>query len=185
MIDQAMKQADEKMAKAVEVAREEFSGVRTGRASPALVQRIVVDYYGAPTPLQQLATISVPESKTLAIHPYDKNAVASIEKAIMASDLGITPSNDGTTIRLGFPQLTEERRKELIKVVRDRAEHGRVAVRNVRRHTKEEIDKDMKDGKVSEDDARRAEKDLQKLTDKYVAEIDHMLQRKEQELMEV
>lgn len=185
MIDQAMKQADDKMAKAVEVAREEFSGVRTGRASPALVQRIVVDYYGAPTPLQQLATISVPESKTLAIHPYDKNAVAAIEKAIMASDLGITPSNDGSTIRLGFPPLTEERRKELIKVVRDRAEHGRVAVRNVRRHTKEEIDKDMKDGKVSEDDARRAEKDLQKLTDKYVAEIDGMLQRKEQELMEV
>jgi ribosome recycling factor len=185
MIDQAMKQADEKMVKAVEVAREEFAGFRTGRASPTLVQRIIVDYYGSPTPLQQIASVSVPEPKSLLIHPYDKSAIASIEKAIMASDLGITPSNDGGNIRLGFPPLTEERRKELIKVVRDRAEHGRVAVRNIRRHTKDEIDKDAKDGKVSEDDARRAEKDLQKLTDKHVAEIDQMLHRKEQELMEV
>ncbi|HVL88853.1 MAG TPA: ribosome recycling factor [Actinomycetota bacterium] len=185
MIDQAMKQADEKMAKAVEVTREEFAAVRTGRASPALVQRITVDYYGSPTPLQQLASVSVPESKSLLIHPYDRNAVSSIEKAIMASDLGITPSNDGANIRLNFPALTEERRKELIKVVRDRAEHGRVAIRNIRRHTKDEIDKDAKEGKVSEDDARRAEKDLQKLTDKHVGEIDSMLQRKEQELMEV
>lgn len=185
MIDQAMKQADEKMGKAVEVTREEFSGVRTGRASPALLQRIVVDYYGTQTPLQQIASISVPEPKTLVIHPYDQNSIAAIEKSIMASDLGITPSNDGANIRLGFPPLTEERRKELIKVVRDRAEHGRVSVRNVRRHTKEEIDRDMKDGKVSEDDARRAEKDLQKLTDKYIGDIDQMLQRKEQELMEV
>lgn len=185
MIDQALKQAEEKMRKAIEVTKDEFVGVRTGRASPALVQRIVVDYYGSPTPLQQLAGFSVPEPRQLLISPYDRNAISSIEKAIMTSDLGINPSNDGTVIRLNFPQLTEERRKELIKVVRDRAEHGRVAVRNIRRHAKDEIDRDIKDGKVSEDDGHRAEKELQKLTDRYVAEIDQMLHRKEQELMEV
>jgi len=185
MIDQALKQADEKMRKAIEVAREEFGGIRTGRASPALVQRINVDYYGTPTPLQQLAGISVPDPRSLAIAPYDRNAIASIEKAIQSSDLGITPSNDGTTIRLNFPPLTEERRKELIKVVRDRAEHGRVAIRNVRRHAKEEIERDQKAGEVSEDEMHRAEKELQKLTDRYVAEVDEMLQRKETELMEV
>ncbi len=185
MIDAALKSADDKMGKAIEVTREEFTSVRTGRASPALVQRITVDYYGSPTPLQQLASFSVPEPRQLLIHPFDRNAVASIEKAIMASDIGITPSSDGANIRLAVPQLTEERRKEMTKIVRDRAEHGRVAVRNIRRHVKEEIDRDMKDGKVSEDDGRRAEKELQKLTDKYVAEIDQMVQRKEQELMEV
>ena len=185
MIDAAMKQAEQKMHKAIEVTREEFAGVRTGRASPALVQRITVDYYGAPTPLQQLANFSVPEPRMLVVAPYDRNAISSIEKAIQASDLGITPSNDGAVIRLGFPALTEERRKELTKLVRDRAEHGRVAVRNVRRHAKEEIDRDIKDGKVSEDDGHRAEKELQKLTDRFVAEIDEMLKRKETELMEV
>ncbi|MGH2830084.1 MAG: ribosome recycling factor [Actinomycetota bacterium] len=185
MIDAALKSAEEKMGKAIEVTKDEFVGVRTGRASPALVQRITVDYYGSQTPLQQLASFTVPEARQLLIHPYDRNAMSAIEKAIMASDIGITPSNDGTNIRLNFPTLTEERRKELIKVVRDRAEHGRVAVRNIRRHAKEEIDRDMKAGKVSEDDGHRAEKELQKLTDKYVAEIDQMLHRKEQELMEV
>jgi len=185
MIDQALKQAEEKMHKAIEVTREEFVGVRTGRASPALVQRLIVEYYGSQTPLQQLAGISVPEPRSLAITPYDRNALQAIEKAIQASDLGITPNNDGTTIRLNFPSLTEERRKELIKLVRDRAEHGRVAIRNVRRHGKEEIDRDTKDGKVSEDDGHRAERELQKLTDRFVAEIDEMLGRKEAELMEV
>lgn len=185
MIDAAMKQAESKMHKAIEVTREEFAGVRTGRASPALVQRIIVDYYGSPTPLQQLANFSVPEPRMLVVAPYDRNAMSSIEKAIMASDLGITPSNDGAVIRLGFPALTEERRRELTKLVRDRAEHGRVAIRNVRRHAKEEIDKDIKDGKVSEDEGHRAEKELQKLTDKFIAEIDEMLKRKEAELMEV
>ena len=185
MISQALEQAENKMQKAIEVAREEFSGVRTGRAAPQLLQNLKVDYYGAPTPMQQLASFSVPEPRLLVIHPYDRNAMQMIEKAIMTSDLGLNPSNDGSVIRLAFPPLTEERRKELVKLIRDRAEHGRVAVRNVRRHTKEEIDKDMKAGKVSEDDGHRAEKDLQKLTDKYVAEIDHMLDRKESELMEV
>lgn len=185
MIEQALKQAEEKMRKAIEVVREDFGGIRTGRASPQLVQRIQVDYYGTKTPLQQLASINVPEPRLLVIHPYDRNAISSVEKAILSSDLGLNPSNDGSVIRLSFPPLTEERRKELTKVVRDRAEHGRVAVRNVRRHAKEEIDRDMKDGKVSEDDGHRAEKELQKLTDKYVAEIDEMLKRKEAELMEV
>ena len=185
MVDEALQQSDHKMQKAIEVTREEFSGVRTGRAAPQLLQNLKVDYYGAPTPMQQLASFSVPEPRLLVIHPYDRNAMQMIEKAIMTSDLGLNPSNDGTVIRLAFPPLTEERRKELVKLIRDRAEHGRVAVRNVRRHTKEEIDKDMKAGKVSEDDGHRAEKDLQKLTDKYVAEIDHMLERKESELMEV
>lgn len=185
MIDEALTQADNKMQKAIEVTREEFSGVRTGRAAPQLLQNLKVDYYGAPTPMQQLASFSVPEPRLLVVHPYDRNAMQMIERAIMTSDLGLNPSNDGTVIRLAFPPLTEERRKELVKLIRDRAEHGRVAVRNVRRHTKEEIDKDMKAGKVSEDDGHRAEKDLQKLTDRYVAEIDHMLERKESELMEV
>jgi ribosome recycling factor len=185
MVDEALKQAEHKMQKAIEVAREEFGGVRTGRASPQLLQRLNVDYYGSQTPMQQLASFSVPEPRLLVIHPYDRNAMQMIEKAIQASDLGLNPSNDGSVIRLSFPPLTEERRKELVKMIRDRAEHGRVAVRNVRRHTKEEIDKDMKAGKVSEDDGHRAEKDLQKLTDKFVAEIDHMLERKESELMEV
>lgn len=185
MPDQVLNEAKDKMAKAIEVTREEFGAVRTGRASPQVVQRLMVEYYGTPTPLQQLAGISVPDARTLAISPYDKNALQSIERAIQASDLGITPSNDGTVIRLTFPQLTEERRKELIKVVRDRAEHGRVSIRNVRRHAKEEIERNQKAGEVSEDDMHRSEKELQKLTDKYVAEIDEMLARKEQELMEV
>jgi ribosome recycling factor len=185
MIDEALKQAESKMRKAIEVTREEFGGVRTGRASPALLQRLTVDYYGAQTPLQQLASFAVPEPRMLVIHPYDRNAISAIEKAIMASDIGITPSNDGNVIRLGFPTLTEERRKELTKLVRDRAEHGRVAIRNVRRHIKEEIDRDIKAGKVPEDEGHRAEKELQKQTDRFVADIDDMLKRKESELMEV
>jgi ribosome recycling factor len=185
MIDKALKQAEEKMAKAIEVVREEFGGVRTGRASPALVQRLQIDYYGTQTPLQQLAGISVPDPRSLLISPYDRSAISAIEKAIQASDIGITPSNDGAAIRLNFPALTEERRKELIKVVRDRSEQGRVSIRNVRRHAKEEIERDQKSGDVSEDDMRRGEKELQKMTDRFIGEVDDMLQRKEAELLEV
>lgn len=185
MIDAALKSAEEKMRKAIDVTRDEFVGVRTGRASPALVQRITVEYYGAPTPLQQLASISVPDPRSLLIAPYDPSAIGAIERAILASDLGITPSNDGKAIRLGFPSLTEERRKELIKLVRDRAEHGRVSIRSVRRHAKDEIERDLKSGDISEDDVHRGEKELQKLTDRFVAEIEEMLGRKEAELMEV
>jgi ribosome recycling factor len=180
-----LKEADHKMERAVEVTREEFSGVRTGRATPAILNRLMVDYYGTSTPMNQLASFSVPEPRLLVIQPYDRNAMSAMEKAIMQSDLGLSPSNDGQMIRLAFPQLTEERRKELIRVVHGRAEEGRVAVRNVRRHAKEELERLKKDGEISEDDLNRAEKELQKLTDQHVARIDELLSHKEQELMEV
>lgn len=180
-----LKEAGHKMDRAVEVTREEFAGVRTGRATPAILNRVVVDYYGTPTPMNQLASFSVPEPRLLVIQPYDRNAMSAMEKAIMQSDLGLSPSNDGQVIRLSFPQLTEERRKELIKVVHGRAEEGRVAVRNVRRHAKEELERLKKDGEISEDDLNRAEKELQKLTDQHIARIDELLTHKEQELMEV
>lgn len=184
-LESELKEAEEKMHKAVEVTREEFAMIRTGRASPKLVERIDVDYYGTKTPLNQLAGISVPEARLLVISPYDRNAIAAVEKAIMGSDLGITPSNDGTVIRLSFPSLTEERRKELIKVVHGRAEEGRVAIRNVRRHSKDEMERKRKDGEVSDDDLMRTEKELQKLTDRFIAEIDEMLEHKDKELSEV
>lgn len=180
-----LKEADHKMERAVEVTREEFSGVRTGRATPAILNRVMVDYYGTATPMNQLASFSVPEPRLLVIQPYDRNAVPSMEKAIMQSDLGLSPSNDGQVIRLAFPQLTEERRKELIRVVHGRAEEGRVAVRNVRRHAKEDLEGLKKDGEISEDDLNRSEKALQKLTDQHIARIDELLSHKEQELMEV
>ncbi len=180
-----LKEAGHKMDRAVEVTREEFAGVRTGRATPAILNRVVVDYYGTPTPMNQLASFSVPEPRLLVIQPYDRNAMSAMEKAIMQSDLGLSPSNDGQVIRLSFPQLTEERRKDLIRVVHGRAEEGRVAVRNVRRHAKEELERLKKDGEISEDDLNRAEKELQKLTDQHTARIDELLTHKEQELMEV
>jgi ribosome recycling factor len=183
--ESTLKDADHKMHRTVEVTREEFTTVRTGRASPAILNRLTVDYYGSPTPINQLASFSVPEPRLLVIQPYDKNSMSAMEKAIMQSDLGLTPSNDGNVIRLAFPQLTEERRKELIKVVHQRAEEGRVSVRNVRRHAKEELERLKKDGEISEDDLARAERDLQKTTDRFVGEIDEMLRHKEQELMEV
>ena len=180
-----LKEADHKMERAVEVTREEFSGVRTGRATPAILNRVMVNYYGTPTPMNQLASFSVPEPRLLVIQPYDRGAVPAMEKAIMQSDLGLSPSNDGQVIRLAFPQLTEERRKELIRVVHGRAEEGRVAVRNVRRHAKEDLERLKKDGEISEDDLNRAEKALQKLTDQHITRIDELLSHKEQELMEV
>jgi ribosome recycling factor len=183
--ESTLKEAGHKMARAVEITREEFAGVRTGRATPAILNRVMVDYYGTPTPMNQLASFSVPEPRLLVIQPYDRNAMSAMEKAIMQSDLGLSPSNDGQVIRLSFPQLTEERRKELIKVVHGRAEDGRVAVRNVRRHAKEELERLKKDGEISEDDLNRAEKELQKLTDQHVARIDELLTHKEQELLEV
>lgn len=183
--EEALKEAGHKMRRAVEVAREELASVRTGRASPAILNRVTVDYYGTPTPLNQLASMSVPEPRLLQIQPFDPNSIPAIEKAILQSDLGINPSNDGRVIRLTFPQLTEERRKELIRVVRERAEEGRVAVRNVRRHAKDEMERSQKDGEISEDELGRAEKELQQRTDKHVAEIDEVLANKEQELMEV
>jgi ribosome recycling factor len=184
-VDSALKAATEKMDKAIAVLKDELAGVRTGRATPALLQRVVVDYYGTPVPIQQLASFSVPEPRTLVISPFDRNAIAAMEKAIMTSDLGITPGNDGTVIRLSFPPLTEERRKELIKLVHHRGEEGRVAVRNIRRHSKEELEKLEREGGISEDDLVRSEKELQKLTDKHISDIDEVVVHKDAELKEI
>jgi ribosome recycling factor len=184
-VESALADAADKMDKAVSVLKEELAGIRTGRATPALLSRLTVDYYGTQVPIQQLASFSVPEPRTLMIQPFDKNAISSMEKAIQASDIGITPSNDGSVIRLAFPPLTEERRKELIKLVHHRGEEGRIAVRNVRRHAKEELEKLEHDGAISEDDLIRSEKELQKLTDQHVAGIDEVMAHKEQELKEI
>ena len=174
----------DKMAKAVEHLRDEFSRVRTGRATPALVEKMRVDYYGSEVPLQQLAGFTVPEPRVLVIQPYDKGAMAAIEKAIQQSDLGINPSNDGQVVRLVFPALTEERRKEMVKVVKHQAEEGRVSVRNVRRHARQELEALEKDGDLSEDDLARAEKDLDKITHAQESQIDQALEHKERELLE-
>ncbi len=184
-VESALKEAAEKMDKAISVLKDELAGIRTGRASPALLSRIVVDYYGTQVPINQLASFSVPEPRTLLVQPFDKNAISAMEKAIMSSDVGITPSNDGNVIRLSFPPLTEERRKELIKLVHHRGEEGRVAVRNVRRHSKEGLERLEREGGISEDDLVRSEKELQKLTDKHVAGIDEVVAHKEQELKEI
>lgn len=183
MIDELLVEAQTKMDQAIEHTVGEFGTVRTGRANPGLLHRITVDYYGTQTPLQQIAGFSVPEARLLLVQPYDKSSITAIEKAIMKADLGLNPSNDGNVIRLVFPQLTEERRKDLIRVVRHLAEDGRVAVRNVRRHTKDDIE--SLGGDVSEDDVRRAEKTLQEMTDSHVQRIDDLLQKKEEELLEV
>ncbi len=184
-VDSALKDAADKMQKAVAHLKEDLGGIRTGRATPALLNRVMVEYYGTPVPLQQLASMSVPEPRTLVVQPFDKTAIGAIEKAILTSDLGITPSNDGNLIRLSFPPLTEERRRQLVKQVHARAEEGRVAVRNVRRHHKDEVEKLEKEHEISEDDLKRAEKELQRHTDQFVAEIDEIQHHKEQELMEV
>jgi ribosome recycling factor len=178
-------EAGRKMDRSVEAAAHEFNTIRTGRASAALLDRIQVDYYGTPTPLQQLATINVPEPRMLTIQPYDPGSIKNIERAIQESDLGLTPSNDGKIIRLPIPQLTEERRKELVKIVRGLAEEGRVAVRNVRRDAMHHLKELVRNGDVGDDEERRAEERVQKLTDEHVAKIDDLLQRKEAEIMEV
>jgi ribosome recycling factor len=185
MIDDFVSDATRRMDKSVESAAHEFNTVRTGRASSALLDRIQVDYYGTMTPLQQLATINVPEPRLLTIQPYDPSSIKTIERAILESDLGLTPSNDGKIIRLPIPQLTEERRKELVKVVRHLAEEGRVAVRNVRRDVMHDLKELVKNGDVGDDEERRAEERVQKLTDEHVAKIEELLKRKEAEIMEV
>jgi ribosome recycling factor len=184
-VQTVLRSADEKMRKAAHVTHDELNTIRTGRASPALVEKLVIEAYGTSTPLNQLASLNVPEPRLLVIQPYDPSTIGAIEKAIMASDLGVTPSNDGRIIRLPFPQLTADRRKELVKIAHQRAEDGRVAVRNVRRHSKEELERMQKAGTISEDDLRRAEKDLQRETDAHVKEIDELLEHKERELQEV
>ena len=178
-------EAKDKMHKAVVHLQDEFGAIRTGRAVPALVEKLKVDYYGSEVPLQQLAGFSVPEPRVLVISPYDKQSIKAIEKAIQGSDLGINPNNDGAVIRLVFPQLTEDRRKELVKVVKHRAEEGRVAVRNVRRQARHDLEALEKDGDISRDELERVEKDLEKQTHDVIAEIDELLGHKEKELLEV
>ena len=177
--------AGDHMAKAVEHTQSEFGAIRTGRATPALVEHLKVDYYGTETELRQMAGFSVPEARLLVVSPYDKSSLAAIEKAIQGSDLGITPSNDGSVIRLSFPIPTEQRRKELVKVVKQKAEEGRVAVRNMRRNARQELEAMQKDGDLSTDELERVEKDLEKLTQDHVAAIDRLLAHKEQELLEI
>jgi ribosome recycling factor len=184
-VEETLRDAQHKMHAAVSVAQEELASIRSGRANSKLVDRVLVDYYGTKTPLRDLASFSVPEPRLLVIQPFDRGAMASMEKAIMSSDLGLTPSNDGNVIRLSFPTLTEERRRELVKLAKERAEEGRVAVRNVRRHAKEHLERLEHDHEISEDDLKRAEKELQHLTDTHVGEVESVLERKEQELMEV
>ncbi|HVB04900.1 MAG TPA: ribosome recycling factor [Acidimicrobiales bacterium] len=181
----ALSETREKMDRAIEHTKTEFSTIRTGRASPALVERLRVDYFGTEVPLQQLAGFQVPEARTLVINPYDKSALKAIEKAIQSSDLGVNPSSDGIVLRLSFPQLNEERRKELVRTVRQRAEDGKIAVRNVRRQTRHELEALEHDGEISSDDLDRAEKELEHLTHELVTEIDHLLAHKEQELLDV
>ncbi len=183
MIDELLADAEERMAAAVEFTASEFATVRTGRANPQILQRISAEYYGARTPLQQLATISVPEPRLLVVHPFDKTALPAIEKAIQEADLGLSPSNDGQVIRLSFPTLTEDRRRDLVKVARQFAEEGRIGVRQVRRQVKEDLE--ALSGEISDDEIRRAEKQLQDRTDTNVAKIDSLLAAKEQELLEV
>jgi ribosome recycling factor len=184
-VEETLKDAEGKMRAAVSVTQDELSGLRTGRANPKLLDRVSVDYYGTQVPLNQLASFSVPEPRLLVIQPFDKNAMGAMERAIMSSDLGLTPSNDGNVIRLAFPPLTEERRKDLTKLAHQRCEEGRVAIRNVRRHAKDTLERMEKEHAISEDDLKRAEKELQRLTDQFVGEVDELLGHKEKELMEV
>ena len=185
MIENFLGDATQRMDKSVEATHEHFNSVRTGRATPALLDRVSVDYYGTPTPLKNLATINAPEPRMLTIQPFDPTSIKQIEKTIQESDLGLTPSNDGKLIRLPIPQLTEERRKELVKVVRHMAEEGRVAVRNVRRDAIKHLEDLVKNGSVGDDDERAAEGRVQKVTDEHVSRIDDLLKRKEAEIMEV
>jgi ribosome recycling factor len=185
VIDDTLLEAEEKMDKAVEVAKEDFAVIRTGRASPALFSKILVDYYGSPTPLQQLASFATPEARVVIITPYDRSSLGSVEKAVRDSDLGVNPANDGTIIRVVLPQLTEERRREFIKVAKHKAEDARVSVRNIRRRAKEELDRIARDGEAGEDEVGRAEKELEQVTKRHVETIDDLLRHKETELLAV
>ncbi|GAA2544641.1 ribosome recycling factor [Winogradskya consettensis] len=185
MIDETLFEAEEKMESAVEHAKEEFAAIRTGRANAAMFSKIVVDYYGAPTPVPQMASIGVPEPRMVIVKPYDASQIGPIERAIRDSDLGVNPNNEGNQLRIHLPQMTEERRREMIKVARGKAEEGRVAIRNVRRKAKEQLDRMVKDGDVGEDDGRRAEKELDDTTQRYVAIIEELVKHKEAELLEV
>jgi ribosome recycling factor len=185
VIDEILFDAEEKMEKAVHVGREELGGLRTGRATPSAFARLVVDYYGAPTPIPQMASVTIPEARMAVIKPYDVSQLGSIEKAIRDSDLGVNPSNDGTIIRVVFPQLTEERRRELVRVAKAKGEDAKVSIRSVRRHAKDALDKLAKDGETGEDEVHRAEAELDKLTGRYTGSVDDVVKAKEAELLEV
>jgi len=185
VIDDTLLEAEERMDRAIEHAKEEFAAIRTGRATPAMFSKIIIDYYGSPTPLTQMASVGVPEPRMAIIKPYDASQLAAMERAIRDSDLGVNPGNEGTVLRIVVPPMTEERRKDMIKVAKGKGEDARVAVRNIRRRAKEEIDKLVKDGQTGEDDGRRGEKELEELTHKYVARIDELLKHKEAELSEI
>ena len=185
MIDETLFEAEERMDRAISFAKEEFATIRTGRATPAMFAKIMIDYYGSPTPLPQMASIAVPEPRMALIKPYDNSQLHAMEKAIRDSDLGLNPNNEGTQIRIIVPQMTEERRRDMIKVARHKGEESKVAIRNVRRKAKEELDRIVKDGEAGEDDGRRAEKELDDLTHRFVAHVDELLKHKEAELLEV
>lgn len=185
MIDDTLLDAEEKMDKAVSVAKEDLGTIRTGRASPQMFARITVDYYGTPTPIPQMASIQVPEARMAVIKPYDAAQLNAIERAVRDSDLGVNPGNDGTLIRVVFPQLTEERRRDLGKVARHKGEEAKVSIRNIRRHAKDALDKIMRDGEAGEDEVRRAEKDLDEVTARHVGIVDEIVRHKETELLEV
>ena len=185
MIDDTLLEAEEKMDKAVGVAKEDFATIRTGRANPALFNKVVVEYYGTPTPVNQLASFQTPDPRLIVVSPYDKGSLGAIERAIRDSDLGVNPSNDGSVIRVPLPQLTEERRREFIKVARGKGEDAKISIRNIRRHAKETLDRLARDGEAGEDDVARAEKQLEAMTKRYVDSVDDLLKHKEAELLEV
>jgi ribosome recycling factor len=184
VIDDTLLEAEEKMERAIDFAKEEFSTIRTGRATPAMFAKIMIDYYGTPTPLPQLASIGVPEPRMALIKPYEPTLMHAVEKAIRDSDLGVNPNNEGTQIRILLPQMTEERRREMIKVARHKGEEAKVAIRNVRRKAKDELERMVKDGESGEDEVRRAEKELEDITHRYVANVDEIVKHKETELLE-
>lgn len=185
VIPETMREAEDKMKKAIEVAKEDFATIRTGRAHPSMFARLTADYYGTPTPIEQLASFTNPEPRAVIVKPYDPQAIGGIERAIRDSDLGVNPTNTGEQLRVTMPELTEERRKEYIKLARSKAEDARVAVRNIRRHAKQHLERGQKDGDVSEDDVSGAEKRLEGMTKKYVESVDELLKHKESELLEV
>lgn len=185
MIDETLLEAEEKMDRAIAHAKEEFGAIRTGRASAAIFSKIMVDYYGTPTPLPQLASIGTPEARMAIVKPYDVSQIAAMEKAIRDSDLGVNPSNEGSQLRIILPQMTEERRREMIKLARHKAEEAKIAIRNVRRKAKEELDRIVKEGEAGEDDGRRAERELDELTHRQTGHVDEILKHKEEELLEV
>jgi ribosome recycling factor len=185
VIEETLFESEEKMEKAVQVAKEEFAGIRTGRAHPAMFSKLTAEYYGTQTPVNQLASFHIPEPRMVVIQPFDKSSMGAIEKAIRNSDLGVNPSNDGSIIRVVLPELSEERRRDYVKIAHRKAEDGRVAIRNIRRHSKDALDKLVKNGDAGEDEVRRAERELDELTQKYVTQVDELLKHKEAELLEV